>query len=68
MARHTFTEDALNYWLVDKSWRQFAASFGGDSAKKFETDGEAYRVTDHDEVIYFGGDKTAAIAAYNEAQ
>lgn len=67
--RHTITETELTEWLKGK-WSQFAASFGAESNKSFEVNWDAalYRVTDHQKVVYEGGDRKLAIERYNEAR
>lgn len=69
MKPHTVTERELNGWLCRPQWQVFASSVGHDSHKRLEVDsgGDAnvFRVTDHDETIFLGTDKAAAITAYN---
>lgn len=71
--RHTVTLDELDEWMRRPQWQTFARSFSNVSHKTMEFDGACggpavFRVTDHDEIKFLGADKTAAVAAYNNAQ
>lgn len=69
MSRHTVTEKELDDWLAEAAWRRFAGSFGDGSSKSLETDGRGvYRVIVGRATVFLGADKSAAIAAYNEAR
>lgn len=70
--RHTITQEELDEWLRRPQWQAFARSFSAVSHKTLEidstvSDGRVFRVTDHGETVFLGGDKATAIAAYNEA-
>jgi hypothetical protein len=71
MERHTITPDELDEWLRRPQWQTFASSFSSVSNKALELDAAAdnlvFRVTDHGETKFLGADRTAAVAAYNEA-
>jgi len=71
MARHTITVDELDNWLRTPQWQPVACSFGKDSGKRLEidagSDGLVFRVTDHGETRFLGTNRSAAVAAYNEA-
>lgn len=68
MARHTVSfEEMLNY-ITQESWDLAAASDGKGSQKKLEISSKgAFRVTDHDKVIYHGVSLGLAVDAYNDA-
>lgn len=69
---HTITEKELNEWLCRPQWQVFASSAGRGSAKRLEVDGAAdnhvFRVMVRGHAVFLGADKTAAVAAYNDAQ
>jgi hypothetical protein len=69
MARHTVTVKDIDEWMHKEVWHLAAASSGNGSLKKLEmSNAGMFRVTDHDDTKYFGGDKNAAVDAYNAAQ
>lgn len=69
--RHTITEKELNEWLCQPQWQILASSCGNDSNKQLEFDrteyGCVFRVSNHGETIFLGANKSAAVAAYNDA-
>jgi hypothetical protein len=67
MKRHEITKKELDEWVAGH-WVQFAGSFGQNSHKKLELNLEGlYRVTDHDDIKYIGGNVHTAINEYNRA-
>ena len=71
MARHTITAEELDEWLRMPQWHTFASSGSDVSHKRLQidagSDGPVFRVTDHGETKFLGTDRSAAIAAYNDA-
>ena len=68
---HQITELELNEWLCRPQWKIFASSGGPDRVKRLEIDSGSdclvFRVTSNGETAFLGTDKTAAVAAYNDA-
>lgn len=68
MTRHTLSLEELNGWLNQEFWNVAASSHGNGAHKVLEMNNAGvFRVTDQSKIVYMGGDKDAAIAAYNAA-
>lgn len=68
MAGHTITQKEFDDWVNAEAWHLAASSCGRGSRKKIEMSGAGiFRVTDRDYITYIGGDKAAAVDAYNAA-
>jgi hypothetical protein len=69
---HMITENELNEWLRRPQWQVYASSASQGGYKRLEVDSadgtHVFRVTANREVIFLGADKSAAVAAFNEAR
>jgi hypothetical protein len=66
---HTVTLEELNSCLNQETWNLFASSATKNGSHKtfdYHSSG-LFRIMDHGAVVYIGGDKSAAINAYNGA-
>lgn len=68
MTRHTVTVEEIDKWINHEAWHLAASSGGRGSNKRLEmSNAGMFRVTDRNEITYAGGDKAAAVDAYNAA-
>lgn len=69
MPRHTITVEEVDAWVNAEAWHLAASSSGKGSNKFLEmSNAGIFRVRDHDDIKYIGGDKNAAVKAYNDAE
>lgn len=67
--RHTITVKDMMDWINTEIWHNAASCHGNGSSKKLEMNNTgAFRVTDHDKIVYIGGHLPAAVDAYNAAR
>lgn len=66
--RHTVTVEEFDEWFRRDDWHIFASSATAKSIKTLQVSTVGmFRVTADNNLIYAGGDKREAIAAYNAA-
>lgn len=68
MPRHTITVEEMSDHINRDDWSIVACSVDEHSRKRLEASTKGmFRVTDRDEIKYYGASLGAAVDAYNEA-
>ena len=66
MSRHYVTVAEIEEWANKEVWYLAASSAGLGSNKRLEmSNTKTFRVTDHGQEIYIGGNMDDAVTAYN---